>query len=131
MKIGELAKATGANSETIRYYERIGLLHPPERTGSNYRDYGPADVERLAFIRQARGLGFELADIRSLLSLSDQPDRDCADVDRITSEHLEAVQQKLEQLERLRSELSLMIADCRGGTISGCRILQSLGQQSG
>ncbi len=85
MKIGELARSSGVNSETIRYYEKIGLLPRALRTDSNYRDYGPHDVERLAFIRHARGLGFELADIRSLIDLAEQPDRDCGEVDAIVA----------------------------------------------
>jgi len=127
MKIGELARATGTNSETIRYYERIGLLPQPARTGSNYRDYSPADAERLAFIRHSRGLGFDLADIRSLIDLAEEPERDCADVDAIASRHLEAVEIKLARLQRLRDELGRMIGQCRGGRVASCRILEALG----
>ena len=127
MKIGELSKATGSNAETIRYYERIGLLPKPGRTGGNYRDYGSADQERLNFIRHARGLGFDIADIRSLLDLGEHPERDCAEADRIASGHLEAVEQKVAQLERLRGELKRMITQCRGGRVSDCRIMQALG----
>ncbi len=83
MKIGELAKVTGTKAETIRYYERIGLLPKPGRTEGNYRDYGTGDQERLTFIRHARGLGFDIADIRSLLDLGEDPDRDCGGVDRM------------------------------------------------
>jgi len=101
MKIGELARAAGTSSETIRYYERIGLVRPPVRTGSNYRDYSADDVERLAFIRHARELGFELSDIRSLIELAEQPDRDCAEVDAIASRHLAAVEAKIGQLEQI------------------------------
>lgn len=126
MKIGQLARATGTSAETIRYYEQIGLMRRPQRTASNYRDYTPADADRLAFIRHARGLGFELADVRSLLDLADQPDRDCGEADRIASGHLAAVESKLTQLERLRDELSRMISQCRGGTMSNCRILNVL-----
>lgn len=127
MKIGELAKATGSNSETIRYYEKIGLLPRPDRTQSNYRDYGPRDAERLAFIRHARGLGFELADVRSLIDLAEQPDRDCGEADAIASRHLTAVNDKLERLARLRGELARMIEGCRGGRVSSCRIIETLG----
>ncbi|MXO76185.1 MerR family transcriptional regulator [Altererythrobacter aerius] len=127
MKIGELSRATGTNVETIRYYERIGLLPEPERTGGNYRDYVPAHVERLSFIRHARGLGFDIADIRSLLNLGEEPDQDCGEADRIASGHLAAVERKIVQLEQLRSELGRMIAQCRGGQIADCRIMQALG----
>lgn len=127
MKIGELARVTGTKAETIRYYESIGLLPRPDRTGSNYRDYGPGDLDRLSFIRHARGLGFEIADIRSLLDLGDHPERDCAEADRIASGHLGAVEKKIAQLEQLRAELVRMIGQCRGGQIADCRIMQSLG----
>lgn len=130
MKIGELAKATGANSETIRYYEKIGLLPQPDRTDSNYRDYGPRDAERLAFIRHARGLGFELSDVRSLIELTEQPDLDCAAVDTIASKHLADVETKITRLGKLREELSRMVRACRGGSVGSCRIIETLGDHS-
>lgn len=126
MKIGDLARRAGSTSETIRYYERIDLLPRPDRTDSNYRDYGERDVERLAFIRHARGLGFEIDDIRSLLDLAEQPDRDCAAADAIASQHLAAVQRKIAQLERLRGELDRMVRQCRGGQMSSCHIIETL-----
>lgn len=88
LKIGDLAKATGTKIATVRYYERIGLLPPPDRTSTNYRSYAPAHVARLSFVRHARGLGFDIADIRSLLDLAGQPERDCSELDRIASGHL-------------------------------------------
>ena len=126
LKIGELAKATGTKVETVRYYERIGLLPAAERTSANYRSYTAAHVDRLRFIRHARGLGFDIADIRSLLDLADEPGRDCSEVDRIASGHLHAVEAKIAQLERLRGELGRMISQCRGGSVSSCRIIQVL-----
>ena len=87
MRIGELALAADTSSETIRYYERIGLVPRPLRTGSNYRDYGPADVRRLRFIRHARGLGFDLSDIGSFLALADEPDADCSAADAAAGRH--------------------------------------------
>lgn len=130
MKIGELAKVTGTKAETIRYYEKIGLLRAPSRTEGNYRAYGPEDQERLAFIRHARGLGFEIADIRSLLDLAEQPEQDCAEADRIASGHLTAVEAKIAQLSRLQAELQRMIAQCRGGQVSDCQIIQALGDHA-
>jgi Cu(I)-responsive transcriptional regulator len=130
MKIGELARATGTNAETIRYYERIGLVRRPERTESNYRDYSPKDAERLAFIRHARGLGFELGDVRSLIDLAEQPERDCGEADAIASRHLAAVEEKIARLERLRNELDRMIGDCRGGRVASCRIIEALGDHT-
>lgn len=126
MKIGELAARTGSNAETIRYYERIGLVPAPARTGSNYRDYLPGHVERLNFIRHARGLGFDIADIRSLLALGEQPDRSCGEVDTIASGHLAAVEGKIAQLERLKAELGRMLEQCRGGQIADCRVMGAL-----
>ena len=126
MKIGELARVTGSKAETIRFYERIGLLPTPDRTEGNYRNYGTEDQERMAFIRHARRLGFEIADIRSLLGLAEQPKLDCAEVDRIANGHLAAVEEKIALLGRLRAELRRMISQCRGGQISDCRIMNSL-----
>jgi len=126
LKIGDLARATGTKVETVRYYERIGLMPPAERTSANYRSYTPAHIDRLHFIRHARGLGFDIADIRSLLALADQPARDCAEVDRIASGHLQAVEAKIAQLEVLRQELARMIGQCRGGQVETCRIMEVL-----
>ncbi len=130
MKIGELARSSGVNSETIRYYEKIGLLPRALRTDSNYRDYRPHDAERLAFIRHARGLGFELADIRSLIDLAEQPDRDCGEVDAIATRHLDAVEAKMVQLAALKNELARMVHACRGGSVASCRIIGALGDHS-
>jgi len=126
MKIGELAKATGTNVETIRYYERIGLLPEPARTDGNYRDYGREPVERLSFVRHCRGLGFDITDIRSLLDLADEPACDCGEADRIATGHLAAVERKIAQLQQLQSELRRIIKDCRGGQIGSCNIMRSL-----
>lgn len=127
MKIGELGRATGTSSETIRYYERIGLLPKPGRTGSNYRSYAPDHVERLNFVRHARGLGFEIADIRSLLDLADHPERDCGEADEIASRHLGAIEAKIERLLKLRAGLNRLITQCRGGQAADCQILAALG----
>ncbi|MCY7280436.1 MAG: helix-turn-helix domain-containing protein [Sphingomonas bacterium] len=126
MKIGELARVTGVKAETVRFYERIGLLPAPDRTVSNYRDYGADDRERVLFIRNARRLGFEIADLRSLLGLAQHPEMDCGEVDRIATGHLEAVDQKIVLLGRLRTELRRMISQCRGRQLSDCRIMNSL-----
>lgn len=126
MKIGELSRSTGTKVETVRYYERIGLLPRPGRTGANYRSYAPADIDRLKFIRHARGLGFDIPAIRSLLALSEQPERDCRDVDALATGHLAAVEAKIHRLEQLRQELARMLTRCRGGQVADCHILQSL-----
>ncbi len=124
MKIGELARAAGTTPETVRFYEKAGLLPPPARTGSNYRAFTPAHLQRLIFIRHARGLGFDTDDIRSLLDLADHPDRPCDEADRIASGHLRAVERKIAQLGALRDELARMTSNCRGGNAADCRVLE-------
>jgi Cu(I)-responsive transcriptional regulator len=130
MKIGELSAATATNIETIRYYERIGLLPAPPRTGSNYRSYGESHRERLAFVRHARELGFSIGDIRSLIDLSGDPNRECAEADRIASHHLTQVEEKLAQLASMREELARMVGRCRGGLAADCRVIQVLGNHA-
>ena len=126
MKIGELARATGTKVETVRYYERIGVLPEPLRTEGNYRDYGQEHLERLSFVRHCRGLGFDIAGIRSLLDLADDPGRDCGEVDVIASGHLVSVEYKIAKLQQLESELRRMISACRGGKVESCNIMRSL-----
>lgn len=127
MKIGELSRATGTNIETIRYYERIGLLPAPDRTGANYRSYGDAHRSRLSFVRHSRDLGFTIEEIRSLLDLSDDPARDCGEADRIATAHLEQVEVKIAQLTALRNELARIVGRCRGGLAGDCRVIEALG----
>jgi DNA-binding transcriptional MerR regulator len=130
MKIGDLGRAANTSAETIRYYERIGLLPPPPRTGGNYRQYGATQLQRLNFIRHARGLGFEIAEICSLLDLADDPRHDCGDADRIASEHLRSVEAKIARLVTLRDELARIVGVCRGGQVASCRVLEALGDHS-
>jgi Cu(I)-responsive transcriptional regulator len=127
MKIGELSRATGTNIETIRYYERIGLLPAPDRTAANYRSYGDPHRARLTFVRHSRDLGFTIEEIRSLLDLSDDPTRDCSEADRIASRHLEQVEEKIAQLTLLREELTRIVGRCRGGVAADCRVIEALG----
>jgi Cu(I)-responsive transcriptional regulator len=126
MNIGELARAAGTKMETIRYYERIGLLPAPPRTAGNYRDYLTAHVSRLIFTRRARDLGFSIEQIRALLDLADQKEQSCEAVDAIAVEHLADVQRKLAGLAALRRELDALIGQCLHGTIAECRILDAL-----
>jgi len=125
--IGELAKATGTKVETIRYYERIGLLPRPERTPGNYRAYGEAELNRLSFIRRARNLGFSLDQVRALLTLSEDRSCDCSGIDALAREHLAEVDHKLADLSALRLELDKLITSCAGGSIAECRIIEALG----
>ena len=126
MRIGELAQATGTKAETIRYYEREGILPAADRTDSNYRDYSPAHVGMLTFVRRARGLGFSMAQVRELLALSDHDDKPCKDVDQLVRDQLEEVERKIEDLQSLQSELGFMLKLCRSEKIGECRIVESL-----
>ena len=124
--IGELAQRTSTKVETIRYYERIGLLPAPARTGGNYRAYARGHLERLSFVRRGRDLGFSLDEVRELLRLSDDRHQSCADVDRIARLHLVEVERKLADLRALRAELRQMVDHCQHGTIAECRIIEAL-----
>ncbi|WP_090709293.1 MULTISPECIES: helix-turn-helix domain-containing protein [unclassified Beijerinckia] len=126
LAIGELGRLTSTKVETIRYYERIGLLAAPARTAGNYRAYGPVHLNRLSFIRRSRDLGFSLEQVRTLLDLSDDRDRSCQAVDAIAQEHLAEVDRKIADLSALRHELSRMIEQCRCGTVADCRIIEAL-----
>ena len=126
LAIGTLAKRTGTKGQTIRYYEQIGLLPEPGRTEGGQRRYGNADLDRLAFIRHARQLGFTLEAIRELLNLSDNPSRSCAEVDVIAHRQLKEVEARIARLEALRTELKRMLRECSRETISDCRVLEVL-----
>ena len=102
--IGKLAAATETKAETIRYYERIGLLALPERTEGNYRAYLPSHLARLRFIRRSRALGFSLDRVRALLRFSDDRACSCDEIDRIANQHLKEVEDKIADLTRLQSE---------------------------
>lgn len=126
MKIGALAKSTDTKVETVRYYENIGLLPPPARTTANYRDYGSDHLARLSFIRRARNLGFTLKALRELFELSDNEDQSCEAVDDIASRHLAEIDQKIDDLTTLRSELDRLIGACQHGTVGECKIIETL-----
>jgi DNA-binding transcriptional MerR regulator len=126
ISIGDLSRQTGVKVPTIRYYEQVGLLAAPIRTEGKQRRYGAPDVTRLNFIRRSRELGFEVDDIRELLALSAQPEQPCENADKITARHLASVNQRISQLNALRAELSRMLANCDGGCVADCRVLESL-----
>ncbi len=128
--IGELAKASGVKVPTIRFYEQIGLLRVPQRTESQRRIYDGAAVKRLAFIKHARQLGFAIDAIRTLLDLSDQPDRICDDANALAQEQLVAVEGKIAQLERLRDELARMVEASCHGPVAECRVIEVLSDHS-
>ena len=131
MKIGAAAAASGCHIETIRYYERIGLLPHPARSVSGYREYLPEEVDRLRFITRGRELGFSLEEIRSLLALSDDPTLSCRNVDQLARHHLADVRQRLRELRRIARELERTIASCAGGKRGQCAILGALSRHAG
>lgn len=122
--IGHVARATDCKVQTIRYYEQIGILPQAPRSEGNRRLYAQADIDRLAFIRHARELGFPLDSIRDLLSLSDNPDQPCDAADAIACRQLDQVNRRIERLNALKRELERMIKQCRGGKISDCRVIE-------
>ncbi len=131
LRIGDLARATSTKVETIRYYEQMGLLPVPARTGGNYRVYSAEHLGRLSFIRRARHLGFTLEQIQELLGLSDKKRQSCEAVDLIARQHLAVVDRKIDDLTALRLELNNLIEQCECGTIADCRILESLAPANG
>ncbi|MDQ8729075.1 helix-turn-helix domain-containing protein [Bradyrhizobium sp. LHD-71] len=130
LAIGELGRLTDTKVETIRYYERIGLLSAPARTAANYRAYGSEHLNRLSFIRRSRDLGFSIEEIRALLDLSDDRKRPCAAVDAIAKAHLAEVDRKIADLRALRRELDSMVNQCHHGTVAECRIIEALSPQT-
>jgi DNA-binding transcriptional MerR regulator len=126
MQIGDLSRAAGVNIETIRYYERIGVLPRPARQGNGRRTYGDDDARRLGFIRHARDLGFELADVRTLLALQERPEASCEDASRIAQGQLETVESRIAKLQSLRVELTRMVSECRKGVVAECRVIEAL-----
>ena len=126
LPIGELSRRTGVHIETIRYYEKIGMLPAPPRTASGRRVYGPSQTRTLAFIRRARDLGFGIDDIRALLALAEPGQVSCAQVREIAAAHLGGVRAKLADLKRLEKILAQTIALCSEGTIPACPILDML-----
>jgi MerR family mercuric resistance operon transcriptional regulator len=123
LTIGDLSRSAGVKVETIRYYERIGLIPAPTRTRGGYRIYDAQDVERLFFIRRSRGLGFTLDDVRALLCLTDHPARARGDAHRIVSKHLSAVRNKIADLRRMERLLSKMVDRCNSSARGDCPIL--------
>ncbi|HMN74283.1 MAG TPA: helix-turn-helix domain-containing protein [Rhodoblastus sp.] len=130
ISIGELARRAAIKVPTIRYYEQIGLLRPPSRTEGRQRRYDDDAVARLNFIRHARELGFEIADVRELLGLAEQPDRSCADVDEIARRHVHAIDDRIARLASLRRELQRALDTCQQGKVGECRVIEALASES-
>ncbi len=126
MAIGAASRLSGVKIPTIRYYEDIGLLPLPARSEANRRSYGETDVRRLAFIRHARELGFEIDAIRALVTLQDNPLQSCGTADAIAKARLEEVNQRIRSLTALKSELELMVEGCRHGRVGECKVIEIL-----
>lgn len=126
ISIGELARATNTPAETIRYYEKIGLIGAPARTDGNYRSYKEQDRSRLRFVRRARDLGFSIDQVRTLLHLTDHQDLDCSIADDLVQENLEAIEQKIADLKALKNQLAALKIACRGHTVAECQIIGAL-----
>lgn len=124
--IGDAARQSGVKVPTIRYYEGIGLLAAPVRSEGNQRSYEPEDVRRLAFIRHARELGFEVDAIRALLTLQDDPHQSCASADAIAKARLAEVEQRIRSLTALKAELEVMVEGCGHGRVDQCRVIEIL-----
>lgn len=124
--IGALSKETGCNIETIRYYERIGLMPPPARSEGGHRLYAEAETRRLGFIRRTRQLGFTLDEVRTLLKLVDGGRYTCAQVKRITVHHLQGVREKVVDLRKIERVLREMAAQCDGGRVPKCPVIDAL-----
>lgn len=125
MNIGEVSRASGLPTKTIRYYEEIDLVRPA-RGANGYRDFSEQDVHKLAFLGRSRSLGFSIEDCRTLISLYEDRARASADVRALASEHLDRIAQKIEELEALRGTLRSLVARCHGDDRPDCPILDDL-----
>ena len=130
MNIGELARRTATNVETVRYYERIGMPAAPPRSGANYRRYAAEHVARLSFIRRVRVLGFALDDVRELLAMSSDAGQSYEAIDAFTVRHHDAINGKITDLAALREQLDGVIEACGRGQVAKCRIIEVLGPLS-
>ncbi|EKE44312.1 MerR family transcriptional regulator [Oceaniovalibus guishaninsula JLT2003] len=123
---GDLARATGCNIETIRYYEKTGLLPDPPRTDAGYRIYSAAHATRLRFILRARELGFSMEDIRGLMGLEDGAAPTCAEVKERTERHLSDVRARIADLRRIETVLAATASRCSGAEVPDCPVLDAI-----
>lgn len=126
LAIGALSRRTGVNIETVRYYERIGLLPPPARSEGGHRLYGGGHLMRLNFVRRARDLGFTLDEIRGLLELAEKRDRPCSEAREVAVGHLSDVRAKIADLRTMERVLVEMVARCAEGTTPECPLIEAL-----
>ena len=123
---GALAARTGCNIETIRYYERVGLLPPPPRTAGGHRLYGEGLVRRLNFVRRSRDLGFTIVEIGELLRLVDGGTYSCGEVEQLARDHIGEIRRKIADLRRLERVFEAMAAQCSGDAVPDCPIIDAL-----
>jgi MerR family mercuric resistance operon transcriptional regulator len=124
--IGDMSRKTGVNIETVRYYERIGIMPKPDRTEGGTRQYNHDHLKRLHFVKRSRELGFNLEEVRALLKLADRKDFTCGEVHSMTTDHLTAVKRKLSDLQRLEKVLKSMASECSQGEVPDCPIIDEL-----
>lgn len=126
LTIGALARTTGVTRETIRWYERIGLLQAPARSAGNYRLYTSEHLARLGFIRRCRDMGFSLDEVHDLIDRAAHREDDCADVAAIANARLVELDRKIASLKALRQDLARVVGSCPGGRVAACHILAAL-----
>ena len=123
---GELAACTGCNIETVRYYERVGLLPPPPRSAGGHRLYGEGLVRRLNFVRRSRDLGFSIEEIRELLRLVDGGTYTCGEIEQLARDHVREIRRKIADLRKLEGVFETMAAQCSGDAVPDCPIIDAL-----
>ncbi len=122
----DLARTTGCNLETIRYYEKVGIMPDPPRSPKGYRCYDQRHVDRLNFVMRARALGFSLEEVRSMLTMVDGGAQTCAEVEALASGHLDAVRRRIADLRRIEAVLADMVANCTGRDVPECAVIDAL-----
>jgi MerR family mercuric resistance operon transcriptional regulator len=126
LQIGELARRTGCNIETIRYYEKIGMLVRPMRTAGGFRLYGPDDIRRLSFIHRARELGFSQKEVRAMLRLSEERPQPCADIRDVAAAHLSDIRSRIADLRAMEAALESLLDQCAEGMSAACPLMETL-----
>lgn len=127
MKIGQLAKVSGCSIQTIRYYEKEGLLNPPSRSEGNFRLYDEKALKELEFVKHCRSLDIPLIDIKTLLELKNRPEESCSSINDLIAKQLDLVNQRIKELKVLKSELQIMKKACSSdNTVERCGIMKTL-----
>lgn len=124
--IGQVAQEVGVNIETIRYYERLGLLSKPSRTKSGYRIFSTEAIQRIRFIRRSQNLGFTLTEIHKLLTLTDNENYSCWEVQQFTSQKLEEIERKIQDLQNIKNGLQDLLSRCGEDSMNICPIIERL-----